>query len=230
MAQKRTDYYYYINTLSLVANIGLTMKWTFTVTLTTTVKFLNKTLQLMIMYQPIKFDCKKVSSSADVVERARSDCMSPHWDFDLENNKPISSHDTDPFWCITIPRLVTKGAAIQKTLSGQTLRFWTFAVTSTSKKANQTSKKANQTFQMTLWLMMMHHHTNFDNKMVQWFRYCLDKHSLTMWPWTRTQQSNFLNLLGVQAQITTQAKHTHTHTYTYHLQMTEINMTVKRQV
>ena len=44
--------------------------WTFTVILTlkTTIQFLHTKIQLMMMYHPIKFGCKKVSSSADMVE------------------------------------------------------------------------------------------------------------------------------------------------------------------
>ena len=54
---------------------------TFTVILTLkTICFLRKTLQLMMTYHPIKFGCRKVSSSADMVETVISDHMSPQCD------------------------------------------------------------------------------------------------------------------------------------------------------
>ncbi len=48
----------------------------------------------MMMYHPIKFGCKKISSSADMVETVIFDQMSPHCDPELEDSKPIFLHDT----------------------------------------------------------------------------------------------------------------------------------------
>ena len=48
----------------------------------------------MMMYHPIKFGCKKISSSADMVETVTFDQMSPHCDPELEDSKPIFLHDT----------------------------------------------------------------------------------------------------------------------------------------
>ena len=48
----------------------------------------------MMMYHPIKLGCKKISNSADMVETDNFDQMSPHCDPELEDNKPISLHDT----------------------------------------------------------------------------------------------------------------------------------------
>ena len=48
----------------------------------------------MMMYHPIKFGCKKISSSADIAETVISDQMSPHCDSELEDSKPIFLHDT----------------------------------------------------------------------------------------------------------------------------------------
>ena len=48
----------------------------------------------MMMYHPIKFGCKKISSSADMTETVISDLMSPHGDPELEDSKPIFLHDT----------------------------------------------------------------------------------------------------------------------------------------
>ena len=42
---------------------------------------------------PSKLGCKKISSSADMVETVISDQMSPHCDPELEDRKPIFLHD-----------------------------------------------------------------------------------------------------------------------------------------
>ena len=46
------------------------------------------------MYHPVKFGCKMISSSADIVETVIFDQMSPHCDPELENSKSIFLHDT----------------------------------------------------------------------------------------------------------------------------------------
>ena len=43
----------------------------------------------MMIYHPIRFGCKKISSSADMIEAVLFDQMSPHSDPELEDNKPI---------------------------------------------------------------------------------------------------------------------------------------------
>ena len=48
----------------------------------------------MMMYHPLKFDCKKIDSSVDMVEIFIFDYLSPHCDLDLEDSKPIFLHDT----------------------------------------------------------------------------------------------------------------------------------------
>ena len=45
------------------------------------------------MYHPIKFGCKKISSSADAAETVIFDQMSPHCDPELKDSKPIFLHD-----------------------------------------------------------------------------------------------------------------------------------------
>ena len=47
----------------------------------------------MMMYHPIKFGCKKISSSANIVENVTFDQMSPHCDPELEDSKTIFLHD-----------------------------------------------------------------------------------------------------------------------------------------
>ena len=48
----------------------------------------------MMMYHPIKGGCEKISSSGDMIETVRLDYMSPHYDPELEDSKPIFLHDT----------------------------------------------------------------------------------------------------------------------------------------
>ena len=47
----------------------------------------------MKMYHQIKFSCRKISSSVDMVESVISDHMNPHCDLELEDSKLIFSHD-----------------------------------------------------------------------------------------------------------------------------------------
>ena len=47
-----------------------------------------------MIYHPIKFGCKEISSSADMVETVITHEMSPHCDTELEDSKPIFLHDT----------------------------------------------------------------------------------------------------------------------------------------
>ena len=55
---------------------------------------MHKALQLMMMYHPIKVACKKVSSSADMVETVMFDQMSPRCDPELEDSCQIFLQDT----------------------------------------------------------------------------------------------------------------------------------------
>ena len=47
----------------------------------------------MIMYHPIKFGCRKISSSVDIAETVTYDYMSSHFDLDLEDSKQIFLED-----------------------------------------------------------------------------------------------------------------------------------------
>ena len=46
------------------------------------------------MYHPIKPGCKKISHSVAMVETVITDYMSPHYDPEPEDSKPIFLHDT----------------------------------------------------------------------------------------------------------------------------------------
>ena len=48
----------------------------------------------MVMCYPIKCGFRMIRSSADMVETVISDHMSPHYDPELENSKPIFLHNT----------------------------------------------------------------------------------------------------------------------------------------
>ena len=50
-----------------------------------------------MMYHPMKFGCKKTSSSIDMVETVISDYKSFHSDLDLEDSNPIFLHATMAF-------------------------------------------------------------------------------------------------------------------------------------
>ena len=47
-----------------------------------------------MMYHPIKFGCKKISSTVDMVRTVISDYLSPHCDLDHEDSEPIFLQDT----------------------------------------------------------------------------------------------------------------------------------------
>ena len=46
-----------------------------------------------MMYHPIKFGYKKISRSTDLVETAIFDQISPCYDHELYNSKPVFLHD-----------------------------------------------------------------------------------------------------------------------------------------
>ena len=72
----------------------------------------------MMMYHPIKFGCKKISSSVNMVETVISVHMSPHCGLELEDSKPIFLHHTLAHdVALNIKKLLTKGSAVQEMLS-----------------------------------------------------------------------------------------------------------------
>ena len=73
-------------------------------------------LKLMIMYRQIKIDCKKLSSSVDMVESVIFDYMSLQCDIDLEDSKPIFLHNTLAHEDAS-SNLITKCSAVEETSS-----------------------------------------------------------------------------------------------------------------
>ena len=82
----------------------ISSKWTFTGILdhfcdldldqNRAIQSFYRTIQIMMMYHPIKWGCKKITRTADVVETLILDYMSPHYDPELEDSKPDFVHDT----------------------------------------------------------------------------------------------------------------------------------------
>ena len=99
-----------------------------------------------MMYHPIKFGCKKISSSADTAKTVTFDQMSPHCDWTWRQQTNLLARHSGPWWCITIPSLVTEGSADEEISSRWT--FWTFSVTlilTTTEQSNLFTR------QSTLW-------------------------------------------------------------------------------
>ena len=68
-----------------------------------------------MMYHPITFGCKQISSSVDVVERVIFDYMNPHCDPQLEDSKPIFLLDFQSgSWCFepSKPLGITSGLTL----------------------------------------------------------------------------------------------------------------------
>ena len=86
-----------------------------------------------MMYHPIKFGYKKISSSADMVKTVIFDQMSIHCDTELDDSKPIFLHKTlahdaaSPYqvW-LQMVQLLRRYRPDKRSLE-----FWTFSVTLT---------------------------------------------------------------------------------------------------
>ena len=154
--------------------------------MTRAIQSLHKTLQLMIIYQPIKFGCQKMSTSVDVVEMAVYDCKSviklAHQFFCMTLKLMMLHYHTkfgykrfsgseDTVWTFTdilylhcdlglehsIPIFSQDTQVPRCSKNGHILSIQTLTLT-------LTLKLAHHSFCMTLQLMMLHHHTIFDYK------------------------------------------------------------------
>ena len=96
----------------------------FTVTLTLkTIQFLHKSLQLMMMYHPIKFHCRKSANQYIMVKTVIFDYMSPNCDFGIWRQRTnLLAWHSGPWWCTIIPSLVTKGSAVEEMSSRWSMR------------------------------------------------------------------------------------------------------------
>ena len=112
--------------------------------------FLHKTLQIMMMYHPIKFGCKKINSSADMVATVISDYMSPHCDLELEDSKPIFLHDILAYGVASPHPVCLQRARQQRRYhpDEHSLEFWTSSVTWSLTTTEQSNLSLRQS---TLW-------------------------------------------------------------------------------
>ena len=105
-------------------------------------------------------------------------------DLDLDHNRAIFSQDNPPYDNVLSNQVWLQMYQQFKRSSRNShiLIIWALAVTFTLKIATTTTKL------MTLWLMMLYHHTKSGNKM-----FCdseIFKHSLTFWIYNVTLTSN----------------------------------------
>ena len=109
--------------------------------------------------------------------------MSPYCDLELENSKSIFLHSSGPWWCTTIPSLVTKGSVVEEI----SLR-WTFAgILNLSCDLDLDHNRAIQSFHKTIQLMMMMcHQTKFSRKRISSSEDMLESHVLIIWSFTGT--------------------------------------------
>ena len=115
-----------------------------------------------MLYHPIRFGCKKISSSVDMVEKVISDYVSSHCDREPEDSKSVFLQwHSGSWWLITIPCLVTKGSAVEissrRTFTG-ILNF--------SCVFHLNHHKAIQSFHKTIQIVMMCHQTKFTWKRI----------------------------------------------------------------
>ena len=97
---------------------------------------------------PSKFNCKKISSSADIVETVIFNEMSPHCDHELENRKPvflhgILAHDVALPYQVWLQK-VQQQRRYQS--DEHSLEFQTFSVTlnlTTTKKSNPFTRQSS---------------------------------------------------------------------------------------
>ena len=117
-----------------------------------------------MMYHPIKFGCKKISSSADMVDTVIFDQMTLAVTLNLKTANQSSSMTLWPLviCCITIPSLVTDDSAAEEISS-----TWTFTgILNHFCDLDHGHNRAIQSFHKTVLLMMMYHQTKFSCKKI----------------------------------------------------------------
>ena len=115
----------------------------------------------MMMYHPIKFDCRKINISVNIVETVILDYTSPHCDLKLEDGEPVLLHDTlahdvaSPYQVWSQNVLWFRKYHLDK----HSPTFWTFTVT-------LILTETIQSFHKTIQRMMMCHQTKFSCKRI----------------------------------------------------------------
>ena len=139
----------------------------------------------MTMYHPIKCSCKKISSSADMVQShtwLRQPSLWP-WTWRRHTN-----HLAWPWWCITVVSLVTEGTAVEEISSR-----WTFpGILNLFCDLDLDHNRAIQSFHKTIQLMMMCHQPaakgsvakKTQKEVILWL------YDLSLWPWPTLKAAN----------------------------------------
>ena len=159
-------------------------------TLKTIILFLHKPIKLTI-YFPVKCGCRKISSSADMVETVTSDYMSHDCDPELEDSKPIFLQDTLTYDDASPYQVwLQKAQQLRRYCPDESsLKTWTFPVTLT-----RTIKEQFNLFtrQFSLWWCAIKPSLTAKwsavQKTYQKIIFWLFDPSLQPWPWR--QQTN----------------------------------------
>ena len=115
-----------------------------------------------MIYHPIKFGCKQIICSADMVETVTSDQMSPHFDPKTWRQQTnLLAWHIGPWCCITIPSLVAEGSAAEE------ISFrWTFTGILNIFYDLDHDHNTIQSFYKKIHLMMVCHKTKFSCKRI----------------------------------------------------------------
>ena len=142
-----------------------------------------------MMCHPIKFGCKKISSSVDMLETVIFNHMSPHCDLELEDSKSIL-HDTQvhdgasPYqvWLLKVQQL-------RRYWDEHLLEIWTFLVALTLTTKEHCSLFTRQS---SLWLGAIKPNLVSKGPAVQkrYQKAILCLHYPSLWPWPWRQQTN----------------------------------------
>ena len=141
--------------------------WTFAVTLAlnTTIQFLHDTFQNKMMYHSIKFGSKKSRPVEQIWKKQSYLIMSRHCDLDLEDSKPILTHDTlahsDVSPCQVWLQNIKQLGRYSHMVRWKFDQVWTFAVTLALSRTQQYNL-----FTRTTKLLMMCHQTKVGCKRI----------------------------------------------------------------
>ena len=95
------------------------------------------------------------------------------WPWTLSQQTNLLAWHSGPWWCITIPNLVTKDSAVEEISSR-----WTFTgILNLSCDLDLDQNKAIQSFHKTIQLMMMGHQTKFSCKRISSSKHILESHT-----------------------------------------------------
>ena len=84
------------------------------------------------------------------------------WPWTWRQQSNLLAWHSGPWWCITIPNLVTKGSAVEETLS----RYTFTEIVNLSSDLDHDHNRAVQSFHRTIRLMLMCNQTNSGRKRI----------------------------------------------------------------